>query len=100
MVVAVDGRGLVAGNAVAGVDTLHQPQIGERLERPVHGCDPDRSARLAELVVDVLRAQAAVLAAEQLDDGRPCSAAAIARFVECEERVIRPRHGASVSSSV
>lgn len=56
VVVAVGLRRLVAGDPIPGVNALHQPQVGERLERAVDGGDPDRTAGPAQLVVDVLRA--------------------------------------------
>src|SRR5213075_449062 len=93
MVLAVGRRRLVARDSVAGIDTLDQPQIRERLERPVDGRDADRAARLAQLVVDVLRAEAAVLAAEEVDDRRPRAAAAIAGGLA---RVFRPAHRRAV----
>src|SRR5947207_15028048 len=92
MVLAVGRRRLVARDSVARIDTLDQPQIRKRLERPVDGRDADRAARLAQLVVDVLRAEAAVLAAEEDDDRRPRAAAAIAGGVERLARVLRPAH--------
>src|SRR5438093_7164185 len=92
VVIAAGLRRLVAGDAVPRVDALHQPQVGERLERAVDGGDPDRTAGPAQLVVDVLRAETAVLAAEELDDGLPGPSPAIAGSLERDERVVRPRH--------
>src|SRR5204863_2852220 len=54
--------------------------------------DPDGTARLAQLVVDVLCAQAAVLAAEEVDDRRPRAAAPVAGRVERLARIFRPAH--------
>jgi hypothetical protein len=98
MVVAVGGRGLVARDPVAGVDTLHEPELGERLQRAVHRGDPDRPTRLAQPIVDVLRAHAAVLPAEQLDDGLPRAAATITGRLERVECFPCPAHAESVSS--
>ena len=91
--VAVGSRRLIARDPVTGVDPFHETQVGERFERAVYGGDPHRSPGLAELVVDVLRAQAAALPAEQLHDGGPGSATAVTGFVEGMERVARPGHG-------
>ena len=77
MVVATCSGRFEARDAVTGVDTLHEPQLDQRLESPVHGSDADGPARTTELVVDLLRAQAAVLPPQQLDDGPACTAAAI-----------------------
>ena len=92
MVVAACGRLFVARNPVAGVDTLDEPQVGERFESPVDGRDPDRPPCLAELVVNVLRAQAAVLPTEEVDDCRPCAAAPVAGRFERISRFLRPAH--------
>jgi zinc transport system substrate-binding protein len=92
MVIPVRSRRLVARNPVAGVDTLDQPQVRQCFQRAVDGGDPDRPACLPQLVVDVLRAQAAVLPAEQLDDRLPRAAAAVARRFEGFERITRPCH--------
>ena len=45
VVVAVGRRGLVARDPVTGVDALHQPQLDESLECPVHRSDPDGTPR-------------------------------------------------------
>jgi len=82
MVVAVRGRCLVARDSVAGIDALHEPQLGECVERSIHGCDSDRTPCPAEPVKDFLCAEAAVLAAEQLDHGSPRASAAEAASLE------------------
>src|SRR4051794_21831590 len=92
MVVAVDRGRLVAGDAVAGVHPLHQPQVRERLERAIDGRDSHAPARLAQPVVVLLRAQAAVLATEELDDGLPRPTAAVARANELGECRVAPSH--------
>ena len=99
MVVAACGRLFVPRNAVAGVDALHEPQVGERLESPVDGGNPDRPPCLPEVVVDVLRAQAAVLATEEVDDRRARAAAAVAGRFERIARFLRPAHGLRVYRS-
>ncbi|MDX6369977.1 MAG: hypothetical protein QOG93_1479 [Gaiellaceae bacterium] len=76
MVVAVGTSRLVARDAVAGVDPLHEAKIGERLERPVDRGDPDRTPSPAKAIEDLLRAHAAVLAPEQVDDRAAGAAAA------------------------
>jgi len=98
MVIAVHRCGLEPGNPVTCIDTLDEPKIGEDLEGAVHRRDPDGPARLAQPVEDLLGAQAAVLATEQLDDGGPGAAAPIAGSFERFECVGRPGHVRSVSS--
>jgi len=65
---------LEARAAVADLDPLDIPLARELLERAVHARDPDAPATAPEPVEDLLRAEAAGLAAEELDD-RPSSAA-------------------------
>jgi zinc transport system substrate-binding protein len=77
MVVAVRPRGLVAGDAVTGVDSLQEAKLDEGLERAVDGGNADRAPSPKKLVEDLLRAQAAVLVAEQLDHRAPRATAAV-----------------------
>ena len=97
MMVTAGRRPLVARDPVAGVDPLHEPKLGQGLERPIDGGDPDRAPRPPEPVVDVLGAQAAVLAPEQLDDRRARATTAIPRGSKRLARVRRPAHTTSVS---
>src|SRR5213596_3260347 len=92
VVVAVGRGGLIPSDPVPGVDALHQPQVGERLERAVDGGDSDRTAGATQLVVDVLCAETAILAAEELDHRLPGPSAAIAGGLERDERFGRPGH--------
>ena len=92
MMVAARRRGLVTRNAVARVDALDEPEVGESFEGAVDGGDSDGTPRLAQAVVDLLRAQAAVLAAEELHDRGARAAPAVARCAESRESVRRPRH--------
>ena len=66
VVLAAGVGGLEAGGA-ADVDPVHEPELGERVERPVDAGEADGAAAVAQAVVDLLRAQAAGLAAEQLE---------------------------------
>ena len=43
VVVAVGQRGLEAGDPVAHVDPLHEPELGEHVEHAVDRGDPDRA---------------------------------------------------------
>ena len=92
MVVAVRRCRLVACDAVAGVDALDQTEIGKRLQRAVDGCDSNTPTCLAQSVVDLLRAQTAVLAAEKLDDRLARAAAAVAGATELGQCMVAPGH--------
>ena len=99
MVAAVDRSRLEAGDPITRVDALDEPQVGQDLERPVDRRDAHGPPSLTEPVEDLLGAQAAVLPAEQLDDGRPCAAPPVAGALEGFECIVRPGHGCSVSSA-
>ena len=90
MVPAVRVRDLEAGNAVADVHTLHEPELGERIEHPIDTRDPDASTRCPDSVEDLLGGATAVLAAEVLDDRSPRAAVAQSGTAESEECLIRP----------
>ena len=103
MVIAVCGSRLEPGNSVAGIDALDETQLDESVESSVDRRDPDRPARPAQIVVDVLGAEAAVLTPEQLDYRLPGTATAVARSRERAQGVLRPGgllrgHAPSVSS--
>ena len=84
MVVVFPARagGLVADDALAGVQALDEPQLVEHLERPVDRGDPNLAAALAEAVGDLLGAQAAVLLGEQVHHGLARGAGAVAGTLE------------------
>ena len=71
VMLAVGRRRLVARDPVAGVHALDQAQLDERVEGAVDGRDADRTPGLPEPVEELLGAQTAVLAAQQLDHGTP-----------------------------
>src|SRR5262249_15174051 len=75
---------------VAGVDALDQPEIDERVECTIDGGDPDGTARSAEAVEDLLRAEAAVLTGEKIDDRAPRAAATVPGVVQRCECVLGP----------
>ena len=60
---------LEAGDAVTELDPLHEVEIDELLERPVHARDPDPATLTADAVEDLLCRTAAGLGTEVLDDG-------------------------------
>ena len=92
MVVAARMSGLVARDAVAQVDALDEAELVHAVERAVHACDPYPRAPRPDAIVDVVRREAAVLLAEELDDqaARPAAAAAcVSQSAECS---LRPGH--------
>jgi hypothetical protein len=97
VVVAVRLERLVPCDAVACVDPLHQPKIGERVESPVDAGEPDRTLRRAQPVEDLLGAEAAVLPRQEGDDGLAGAAASIAGAAEDAADMAGPFHGCSVS---
>ena len=103
MVIAVCRSRLEAGDPVSGIDALDETQLDEGVESSVDRRDPDRPARPAQMVVDVLGAEAAVLTSQQLHHRLPGAAMAVARSRERGQGVLRPGglrrgHGPSVSS--
>lgn len=75
VMVMVGPHRLEARDPVAGVHTLDEAQLGERVERAVHARDADSASVGRDPVVDLLGRPAAVLAVEVLDDGAACAAA-------------------------
>ena len=71
--------GLEPRNPVAEVDPLHQALVGEYLEHAVDACETNRLSPRAQLPVDLLRADAALLAVEEVDHAPPREAAPVAR---------------------
>jgi len=92
MIAAGVGR-LEARDPVSEVDSLDEPQVGHALERAVDACDPDPSATRADAIVDLVRREAAVLLAEELDDDAASTSASAAGVAEAFERDLCPGHG-------
>src|SRR5918994_598747 len=98
MVMPVAPRGLVARDAVAHVDALHQPQLRERVERAVDARDPDGAACGVERVVELLRAGAARLSREHVQHGRAGATRTQPRVAEHAVRRLEPdTHGATIA---
>jgi hypothetical protein len=98
VMVAVGARRLEPRDSVAGFDSLDQPEICERLEGTVDRGDPDRPPGPPKAVEDLLRAHAAVLAAQEVHNSATGAPAAEACAFQCFERMTSPAHGRSVSS--
>ena len=71
---------LEAGDAVAEIHALHEPELVHAVERAVDARDPDARAVRTQRIVDLLCREAAVLPAEQLDHESACLAATAARL--------------------
>lgn len=92
MVAAGVGR-LEARDAVSEVDALDESQVGHAVERAVDARNPDSTAARADAIVELVRREAAVLLAEELDDDAASASASPARLAEACERGLRPGHG-------
>jgi zinc transport system substrate-binding protein len=95
MVIAACVRRLEACDAVAEIDPLHESERVHPVERPVDGRDPDAAAARAHGTVDLLRREAAVLLAEELDDEPARATAPAGRTTQFPQRGVHPRlcHG-------
>ena len=92
MIAAGVGR-LEARDSVSEVDSLDETQVGHAVERAVDARNPDPSAARADAIVDLVRREAAVLLAEELDDDAASASASTARLSQPEECGVRPgRH--------
>jgi hypothetical protein len=80
VMVATCVRRLEACNAVAEVHALDQAECVHPLERAIHARDSDPRALGACPLVQLVCGQAAVVLAEELDDGSPRTPAAAARL--------------------
>ena len=93
-------RGLVARDARADVDPLHEPALGELLQHAVDRGDAGAAAALGpQAIEDLLRAQAAVLPSEQVDDG-PARAPAAAVGLERRQGLLAPGAHASIIARI
>lgn len=64
VMIAVGGGRLKTRDPVSGIDAFDETQLDQSLESPIDRGNSDRPAGPAQLVVDLLGAQAAVLASE------------------------------------
>jgi hypothetical protein len=87
---SVGVRRLEAGDAVAEIDALNEPELREALERPIDARDTDTRAARAKAVVDLLRGNATGLATEEVDDRPPGAAGSPARLAQATERALCP----------
>ena len=70
---------LEARGAGADVDALDEAVLAQLLEHAVDARDPDATPLGPQLIEDLLRGQAAVLASKKLDDGAAGAAVSVAR---------------------
>ena len=103
MVAAAGVDGFVAGDSRAEVDPLDEALGGEEIEDAVDARDPDPAVRAAEPVEDLLRGQAAVLTAEELDH-RPAGTAVPETFalqrLQGRCRPIPPRPSPAIATMI
>ena len=90
-------RGLVADDPVADVDPLHEALRVEPLQHAVHAREADPPA---ERVVDLLRAEAAVLGVEVAEDARARAARPVAGLAELDVGVLGPGHWTMITRIV
>src|SRR5262249_45921434 len=93
VVLAAAVRGLEVRRARAELDPVHEAAVGQQVEHPVDGRDPDRTALASEGVEHLLRREAAVLATEKLDYGSARAPAAEAGGLERGQRLVAPARG-------
>lgn len=95
MVVVLAGRigRLVSGGPVAKVEPVHECVLVEQLEHPVDARPANRAPALApasQCILDLQRAERAVLPREKLDQLVARGAAVMARSLEHLTRMLRP----------
>src|SRR5262249_34585844 len=81
---------LEAVGARADVDALDEPVPAQLLERAGHAGDPDPPPPVPPPVEDLLRGEAALLPAEELDHRAPRASVAVALRAQRAERRLRP----------
>ena len=92
MMVAVRLRRLVAGDAVADVDSLDESECDQLVEYPVDGRDSGRATFLAHALVELLGAHAAGLLGQGVEHGGPRPSGSEACALERLVRMFAPGH--------
>ena len=90
MVVVAAGVGGLEARGAGDVDAVHEPELRERVQRPVDARQADAAAGVAQAVVDLLGAQAAGLAPEQLEHLAAGAAGAVAGAGQLLAGVVGP----------
>jgi hypothetical protein len=91
MVAARLGR-LVPRPAGSKLETMDEPELGQRVERTVNAGDPDGRPLLSNLRVDLRHRQAAVLGCDCVDDRQSRPARPETRLAEKQPRMLAPCH--------
>src|SRR5829696_5701926 len=93
MVVVAAGVGGLEAGRPGDVDAVHEAELGEGVERAVDAGQTHRTAAVAQAVVDLLRAEAAGLAPEQLEHLAAGAAGAVPGTRELLTGVVGPGGG-------
>jgi hypothetical protein len=90
MVIHGIAQRLEARDAVAEVDPLHESLLRQYLEHAIDAREPDAFSPFHQLAMNLLRADAAVLRVEEVDDARTCHAAPVSRIAKLGEGLLGP----------
>ena len=75
-------------HAVAEVEPLDEPPLGEHVEHAVDAGQADSLALGPQVAVEVLRPDAALLALQELDHAAPGKASAVSRRLQLRHRPV------------
>jgi zinc transport system substrate-binding protein len=92
-------RPLVVRAGAPELQPMDEPELGERLQRPVDARDPDPGTMLPDEVVNRRDGEAAGLLAERRDHGRSRLPGLVPRLVKHGFRVVAPGHAQNDSRS-
>lgn len=92
VVIAARLSRLVVRPARAQFEPVHEPELGESLQRPVDAGDPGSAATTPHAVVDLLDREAAALVRQRVDHRRTGAARLETGFAQHGLRVLTPGH--------
>ena len=90
MVLSARDHRLVAGRPLAELDPLNQAQLVEKVDGAVDAGDADVAARPVKLLRDLIRREAAALAAQQGDDRLTGATGPVSSVAERRSRRLFP----------